>query len=197
MVRTPSAGRRTRPSVTRSLTTALAVLMGMAKPMPALCPTLEAIMVLMPITSPCQLRSGPPELPGLMAASVWMASSMTSPSGSCTWRMELTMPLGEGAGESEGIADRVNFLADLQIGRIAESHRLQVGSFDLDDGQVMRLVGADDGGLIFLAVVERDFDLARIGDDVIVGEDVSFFVDDEAGALAFLRDRGRKRSRRS
>ena len=91
-MRTPSAGRRTRPSVTRSLSTAFAVLIGMAKPMPALCPTLEAIMVLMPITSPCKFSSGPPELPGLMAASVWMASSMSMPSGSCTGRIELTMP---------------------------------------------------------------------------------------------------------
>ena len=31
--------------------------------------------VLMPITSPAMLNSGPPELPGLMAASVWMKSS--------------------------------------------------------------------------------------------------------------------------
>ena len=42
--------------------------------------------------------------------------------------------------------------------------------------------------MIFLAVVKRNFDLARIGDDVIVGENMSFFVDDEAGALAFLRN---------
>src|ERR1039457_6316408 len=40
IVRTPSAGRRTRPSVIRSFSTAFAVLMGMAKPMPAFCPTL-------------------------------------------------------------------------------------------------------------------------------------------------------------
>ena len=33
------------------------------------------IAVLMPITSPARLSSGPPELPGLMAASVWMKSS--------------------------------------------------------------------------------------------------------------------------
>src|SRR5260370_15021472 len=51
----------------------------------------------------------------------------------------------------------------------------------------MRAVAADDGGLIFLAIVERDPDLARIGDDVIVGEDMPFFVDDEARALALLR----------
>ncbi len=101
------------------------------------------------------------------------------------------------SGEAEGIADGIDFLADLQIGRVAEGHRLQVGGFDLDYGQVVRLVGADDGGLICLAVVECDLDLARFGDDVIVGEDVSFFVDDEAGALAFLREPGRRRSRRS
>ncbi len=75
----------------------------------------------------------------------------------------------------------------MQIGRIAQDHRLQVGGFDLDDRQVMRFVGADDGGLVFLAVVERDFNLARFGDDVIIGQDVSFFVDDETRALAFLR----------
>jgi S1-C subfamily serine protease len=33
-------------------------------------------MVLMPMTSPRELSKGPPELPGLMAASVWMASSV-------------------------------------------------------------------------------------------------------------------------
>src|SRR5882724_1932084 len=45
---------------------------GIAKPMPEPPAT---IAVLMPMTSPCMLTSGPPELPGLMAASVWMKSS--------------------------------------------------------------------------------------------------------------------------
>ncbi len=67
--------------------------MGMAKPMPELCSApLEAIMVLMPMTSPRELSSGPPELPGLMAASVWMASSMGAPSEPRIDRMELMMP---------------------------------------------------------------------------------------------------------
>src|SRR5260370_12483774 len=43
-------------------------------------------------TSPRELSSGPPELPGLMAASVWMASSMKLPLGPRTGRMELIMP---------------------------------------------------------------------------------------------------------
>jgi len=47
-------------------------------------------MVLMPMTSPREFSSGPPELPGLMAASVWMASSMGAPSAFLMERMELT-----------------------------------------------------------------------------------------------------------
>ena len=42
---------------------------GMANPMP--CASVETA-VLMPMTWPALLTSGPPELPGLMAASVWI-----------------------------------------------------------------------------------------------------------------------------
>ena len=48
------------------------VLIGTAKPMP-MFPSLRALVmiaVFMPITSPRRLSSGPPELPGLIAASV-------------------------------------------------------------------------------------------------------------------------------
>ena len=49
--------------------------MGMAKPMPSMdAPELvvpEYLAVVMPMISPYILNSGPPELPGLMAASVW------------------------------------------------------------------------------------------------------------------------------
>ena len=44
----------------------------MAKPMPMEPPLREKMAVLMPISSPDMLISAPPELPGLMAASVWM-----------------------------------------------------------------------------------------------------------------------------
>ncbi len=45
---------------------------GMAKPMPW-APARTA--TLMPIISPSMFNSGPPELPGLMLASVWIRSS--------------------------------------------------------------------------------------------------------------------------
>ena len=52
----------------------LARLAGTAKPM--FCAS-AMTAVLMPITSPHRFRSGPPELPGLMDASVWMSGSRT------------------------------------------------------------------------------------------------------------------------
>ena len=48
------------------------MLEGMAKPMPIEPPDLEKIAVLMPTRRPSMVTSAPPELPGLIAASVWM-----------------------------------------------------------------------------------------------------------------------------
>ena len=54
-------------------------LMGIAKPTPMLplspprLPPTVAMAELTPITSPSMSTSGPPELPGLIAASVWIA----------------------------------------------------------------------------------------------------------------------------
>ena len=53
----------------------LAMFTGIEKPMPTLPPVRERIALLMPTTSPDMFTSGPPELPGLMAASVWRKSS--------------------------------------------------------------------------------------------------------------------------
>ena len=43
---------------------------GIAKPTPALWPTRLAIAVFMPMSLPELSQSGPPELPGLIAASI-------------------------------------------------------------------------------------------------------------------------------
>ena len=52
--------------------TGTAISEGTAKPMPIEPPVGDMMAVLMPITSPPRLNSGPPELPRLMEASVWM-----------------------------------------------------------------------------------------------------------------------------
>ncbi len=68
----PSQPWLTLPLLISWVTTCFAMLTGMAKPMPWPAATMA---VLIPITSPYMLSSGPPELPGLMEASVWMKSS--------------------------------------------------------------------------------------------------------------------------
>ena len=55
--------------------TTFIMLAGIAKPMPMLPPERDRIWLLMPISSPRRLISAPPELPGLIEASVWMKSS--------------------------------------------------------------------------------------------------------------------------
>ncbi len=61
--------------------------MAMAKPTPSFPPLWEKIASLMPITWPWPFTRGPPEFPGLMAASVW---TMLTPF--TTRSTALTMP---------------------------------------------------------------------------------------------------------
>src|SRR2546425_2764473 len=67
----PSHGRTTRPISRRSRRTAFALLIGTEKPID--CASSE-MNVLMPTTWPHRSTSGPPELPGLIGASVWIRS---------------------------------------------------------------------------------------------------------------------------
>ena len=48
----------------------LAILLGIAKPTPTLPPVGLAMAVLIPTNSPLMVTKAPPELPGLMGASV-------------------------------------------------------------------------------------------------------------------------------
>ena len=83
------------------------------------------------MTSPRTLTSGPPELPGLMAASVWMKSWMLPwprPGSPLSARpLALTMPRGDREGEplAERIADGQHPLADPGVVAVAERHRRQ------------------------------------------------------------------------
>ncbi len=74
-ISTPVQPRRTRPYRLRSIATFIARSMGMANPRPTLPPDSERMKELTPTTSPTAFTRGPPELPGLMAASVWIMST--------------------------------------------------------------------------------------------------------------------------
>jgi hypothetical protein len=70
------------PVLIRSVATTPAWLLGMANPRPMLppwtpiagSPPRVSIAAVTPITWACPFTSGPPELPGLIGASVWIAS---------------------------------------------------------------------------------------------------------------------------
>ena len=66
-------------------------LIGTAKLIPADWPTWLMIAVFMPITSPREFSSGPPELPGLIAASVWMIPLIIRPFLALSERSRLLM----------------------------------------------------------------------------------------------------------
>src|SRR3990170_2072526 len=72
----PRLARRTRPCCRIWVSTCWAVLEATEKQMPC-APMMTAVLT--PITSARELTSGPPELPGLSAASVWMRSPMRRP----------------------------------------------------------------------------------------------------------------------
>ena len=75
------------PSSSSCLTTLLTVFDGTAKPIPLLLAEppavepLDSICEFTPITRPAESSSGPPELPGLSAASVWITLSIEKPLG--------------------------------------------------------------------------------------------------------------------
>ena len=72
---TPSVPRTTTPCLTSWSTTLRARLEGIARPrpmLPAMLPCGLKLAVLMPTSWPCRSTSAPPELPGLIDASVWM-----------------------------------------------------------------------------------------------------------------------------
>ena len=171
-----------------------AVLTGTAKPMPTEpWPPPVAICELMPITRPLESSSGPPELPGLIDASVWITSEIWKPSG----RGDLALQAGDDAGRdraavAERVPDRDDRIAHLDLGGVAERQHLEVldlGGIDLERREVRRRVDALDLGRDLLAaLLEADGHRVSALDDVRVREDRAVLADHEAGAggLALL-----------
>ncbi len=153
----------------------------------------------MPITRPWASSSGPPELPGLIAASVWI----TFVDREAVRRRDLALlrrhdPGGHRARVAERVADRHDGVADLDVGAVAERQRLELGvvGIDLEHRDVGRGVGADHLGVDEVAVLlEADLDVLGVADDVRVGDDRALLVDDEAGAGRLAAALGRAEGR--
>src|SRR3989344_5551616 len=94
----------------------------------------------MPTTSPRALNSGPPELPGFTATSVWMKGTRLS-SGS-ERPLALTTPAVTLFSKPKGGADGQHPFAHLQVARAAQAHGGQILGVDLEHGHVGLGVGA-------------------------------------------------------
>ena len=132
-----------------------AMSIGMAKPMPV---ESRSTAVLMPMTAPAASRSGPPLLPGLIAASVWIR--FVSWSSAVIWTVRPVaemIPVVTVLGvRPERRADRDRELADPDVRRLADRRGRQAGDVDLDDREVGQRVDAVDRALELAAVLELD-----------------------------------------
>ncbi len=156
---------------------------GIAKLMPSVPSVCASTAVLMPINSPSVLISAPPELPKLMAASVWMKSSK-SVTPSRPRPVALTMPWVTGLTEPERIADREHHITRAQHIRAAHRHDRRVLQIHAQDREIGIRIGADDGGRGDTTVRQLHADLVRALDHVMVGDQVAVGVEDDARAEA-------------
>src|SRR5262249_17290476 len=88
--------------------------------------------------------------------------------------------------QAERVADGKHTHADDQLGGVApgDGDELVGRGVNLDDGQVVVRVVADEPGRVRAAVEEVDDHLPGVLDDVVVGEDVPFLVEHAARAAA-------------
>ncbi len=163
---------------------------GTAKPMPTLPPFSLSICELTPMTSPRRFSSGPPELPWLIGASVWMVSLIVKSFGAFIERLRaLTMPAVTVCSSPNGLPIATTPSPTCTLARVGESQRLQERrrrSLDFEHREVGRRVGADDARVVGGAVRERHVDRGGAAHDVLVRDDVALAVVDPARALGEL-----------
>ena len=146
---------------------------GIAKPTPSLPPEVVSICWLIPITRPSASSSGPPELPGLIEASVWIAPSILN------WVSEWiersvaeTIPTDSDCSSPNGLPIARDRLADRVLVGVAELERCSgrgPSGVDLDQGDVGVRIEADDLGRQPVAVARTRRRPRRPRDAVAAG----------------------------
>ena len=132
---------------------------------------------MIPTTSPFMLKSGPPELPGLMEASVWMKLSygpapMTRP-------LALTIPVVTVWLSPKGLPMARTQSPTLDLVGVAQLRRRKVLlGLDLQHRQIRFRIAADDLGLVLLFVPHRDSHFFGPVHHVVIGQNVAVRADD-------------------
>ena len=137
--------------------------------------------VLMPTSSPRALTSAPPELPALIAASVWMKSSNRAMSSwprpvaltmpiVTVWLSPSELPIASTTSPTSSVSERPS--ADLG----------QVGQVDLQQRELGVRILADELRHGDSAVGQLHENLVGVADHMPVRDDVACAIDDDAGA---------------
>ena len=149
-------------------------------------PTLNcerSISVVMPITSPREFSSGPPELPGLIAASVWMMSIIGRPSGASIDRPRpLTTPDGQRPLKPNGLpmASAIWPTSSVDESPSVTGRRRSAGASTLSTAMSFRRRGRRTSAGTFRPSASVTSIRVGVADDVVVGQDVPLIVDHEA-----------------
>ncbi|MNQ61493.1 hypothetical protein D3C85_758080 [compost metagenome] len=102
--------------------------------------------------------------------------------------------------EAEGRTDGQHPAAHLELVGLADLHDRQILALDLEQGDVGTRIGADELGFELAAVGQAHDDFIGIGHHMVIGQDVAFLGDDEAGTeglrLALAATLGIARHRR-
>ena len=163
-------------------------LMGMLKPTPSFPPPFDAIELLIPMTSPFMLTRGPPELPGLIAASVWMKSWLTTSGSSSICRPRaLMIPWLTECRQAKWASQRHHPGSDRGLVAVAQPGRRQIVAAELEDGDVGLGIRPDLHRQDRPAVAQKDADLGRLRavDNVMIGQD------EKAGGVVAANDDAR------
>ena len=162
------------------------MLIGTAKPTPAFARRSLTMAVFMPMTSPRTFSSGPPELPGLIAASVCSISFVRPGTGRIGRASAETTPTVtvwlRPNGAPMAMTQSPGAIR-LESPRVATDSS-PIGPLDqLEQGAVGQAIAAEHARLVpFLVVEELHLDARRVLHHVVVGQDQPRAVDDEAGA---------------
>ena len=93
---------------------------------------------------------------------------------------------GDGLADAEGVADGEHDVAYLDLVAVGHGDDREVLGVNLDDGDVGLGVAANDFGGELAAILHCHFNLFGAIHDMVVGQDVTVFGDDDARAEAFL-----------
>ena len=144
----------------------------------------------MPMTCPSRSSNGPPELPGLTAASIWIKPRNTI---AVLLELEGAAEPGDDAlahrgGKTERAADRVGLAPLADTVRVAQGRRHDLGRWArrAKHRDVVGRVAGHDLGRGSRAVGERHRDVRGVADDMQAGQDVAREVDHDPAADALV-----------